>query len=214
MLPCLSEAELLKLLPRGMLVYRGHSVLQRAHFRQISPHQCKRQLYSERTLLTFNLLLQVYSQVGGVLRVELWDTNSPEDVLVNKLLVEKGYALKCDEPYMSTVRVLTVWWFICVRVSYLYVVVYLSSQLARCQALSMEHAKTQAAFKRRMEGRGEQQEEEVVPPSSTTTSVEWVSCHGCSAVTHHIWVLKWMMMPPICCLKYLTIPCTQLVFDL
>ena len=62
-------------------------------------------------LLTFNLPLQVYSQVGGVLRVELWDTMS-EDVLINEVLVQKGYALQCDEPYMSTVRVLLVWWFI------------------------------------------------------------------------------------------------------
>ena len=188
MLPCLSEAKLLKLLPRRMLVYRGHSVLQRAHFRQTSHHQCKGQLYSERPLLTFNLLLQVYSQVEGVLRVELWDTNSPKDVLVNKLLVDKGYALKCDEPYMSTVRVVSIWWFTSVRVLYLHVV-YFSPQFARSQALTMKHAKTLAALKRRMEGRGEQQEE-VVPPSSTTISVEWVSCHGCSAVTHHIWALK------------------------
>ena len=44
----------------------------------------------------------------------------------------------------------------------------------------MEHAKTQAALKRKMEGREEeeQREEEVVPTSSTTTTVEWVSCCG------------------------------------
>ena len=50
----------------------------------------------------------MYSQVGGVLRVELWDTMSEKDILINEALVQNGYALQCDEPYMSTVGALLV----------------------------------------------------------------------------------------------------------
>ena len=98
---------------------------------------------------------------------------SEDDVLINEVLVQKGYALQCDEPYMSTVGLV-----VPLCAFHLYVAVFFSSQLARCQALTMEHAKAQAALKRRMEGREEeeQREEEVVPTSSTTTTVEWVSC--------------------------------------
>ena len=60
-------------------------------------------------MLTFNVPFQVYSQVGGVLRVELWDTMSEKDILINEALVQNGYALQCDEPYMSTVGALLVW---------------------------------------------------------------------------------------------------------
>ena len=105
--------------------------------------------------------------------MELWDTMSEDDVLINEVLVQKGYALQCDEPYMSTVGLV-----VPLCAFHLHVAVFFSSQLARCQALTMEHAKAQAALKRRMEGREEeeQREEEVVPTSSTTTTVEWVSC--------------------------------------
>lgn len=41
--------------------------------------------------------------MDGVLRVELYDTNSEHDVLVNEVLVQEGYAVKCEEPYLSRV---------------------------------------------------------------------------------------------------------------
>ena len=38
-----------------------------------------------------------------MLRVEMYDTNSEQDVLVNEVLVQEGHAVKCEEPYLSRV---------------------------------------------------------------------------------------------------------------
>ena len=50
---------------------------------------------------------QVYSRVADRLRVELFDTNPKHDVLINEVLVQEGYAIKCDEPYASRVSPVT-----------------------------------------------------------------------------------------------------------
>ena len=47
--------------------------------------------------------LQIYSKVNSVLRVELWNTNTELDILINRVLVDEGYAVKCDEHYQSKV---------------------------------------------------------------------------------------------------------------
>ena len=39
----------------------------------------------------------------GALRVELYDTNNPRDVLINQFLINEGHAVKCGEPYQSRV---------------------------------------------------------------------------------------------------------------
>ena len=51
------------------------------------------------------LLVQVYSEVHGMLRVELWDTNMPEmDINIREFLIQKGIALACEESMQSKVQ--------------------------------------------------------------------------------------------------------------
>ena len=38
-----------------------------------------------------------------MLRVDLYDTNTEYDILVNEVLIEEGFAVKCEEPYQSKV---------------------------------------------------------------------------------------------------------------
>ena len=47
--------------------------------------------------------MQIYSQVDGALRVELFDTNETPDLLINEVLVSEGLAVACEEPYNSRV---------------------------------------------------------------------------------------------------------------
>lgn len=49
--------------------------------------------------------MQVYSEVKGTLRVEVYDTTGASDILVNEVLVKEGYAVRCEEPYQSRVSV-------------------------------------------------------------------------------------------------------------
>lgn len=45
--------------------------------------------------------------MNKALRVELYDTTEKEDVLVNEVLTDEGFAVKCDEPYQSMVNCLS-----------------------------------------------------------------------------------------------------------
>ena len=56
-----------------------------------------------QVLVMQQLTLQIYSKVNNVLRVELWNTNTEIDILINKVLVDEGYAVRCEEPYQSKV---------------------------------------------------------------------------------------------------------------
>ena len=48
---------------------------------------------------------QVYSEVGGVLHIELWDKSDPScSVFINKKLVEENLATFCEESPSSQVR--------------------------------------------------------------------------------------------------------------
>ena len=38
-----------------------------------------------------------------MLRVELYDTHTEEDILINEVLVQEHHAMKCEEPYQSRV---------------------------------------------------------------------------------------------------------------
>ena len=49
------------------------------------------------------VVVQIYSKVNNTLRVELWNTNTAHDVLINKVLVDEKYAVKCEEHYQSKV---------------------------------------------------------------------------------------------------------------
>ena len=48
--------------------------------------------------------LQIYSKVNDTLRVELWNTNTENDILINKVLVDEKYAIRCEEHYQSKVN--------------------------------------------------------------------------------------------------------------
>ena len=47
--------------------------------------------------------------MNNILRVDLYDTNTECDILINDVLIDEGYAVKCEEPYQSkvTLRYLT-----------------------------------------------------------------------------------------------------------
>ena len=47
--------------------------------------------------------MQVFSEVNGVLRVALYDTTGQDDILINRVLVEEGFAIKTPEPHQSKV---------------------------------------------------------------------------------------------------------------
>ena len=47
--------------------------------------------------------LQVYSQVKNVLRVDLYDTNTEEDIHINQLLIDEGFAMYQEESHISKV---------------------------------------------------------------------------------------------------------------
>ena len=49
------------------------------------------------------LTLQIYSKVNNILRVDLYDTNTECDILINDVLIDEGFAVKCEEPYQSKV---------------------------------------------------------------------------------------------------------------
>lgn len=49
-------------------------------------------------------LLQVYSNMNNTLRGDLYDTTSHRDTLINRVLVDEGFAVSCDEPAISEVR--------------------------------------------------------------------------------------------------------------
>ena len=51
--------------------------------------------------------LQVFSVVDRKVRVELFDTNGEDDVLINEVLVVEGLAERCQEPYESKVGLLS-----------------------------------------------------------------------------------------------------------
>ena len=58
-------------------------------------------------LYQFDLTLQIFSKVNNILRVDLYDTNTEYDILVNEVLIDEGFAVKCEEPYQSKVTVLS-----------------------------------------------------------------------------------------------------------
>ena len=41
--------------------------------------------------------------VHVILRVDLYDTNIEFDILINEVLIDEGFAVKCEEPYQSKV---------------------------------------------------------------------------------------------------------------
>ena len=47
--------------------------------------------------------------MNNILRVDLYDTNTECDILINDVLIDEGFAVKCEEPYQSkvTLRYLT-----------------------------------------------------------------------------------------------------------
>ena len=49
--------------------------------------------------------------MNNILRVDLYDTNTECDILINDVLIDEGFAVKCEEPYQSkvTLRYLTLW---------------------------------------------------------------------------------------------------------
>ena len=49
------------------------------------------------------LTLQIFSKVNNILRVDLYDTNTEYDILINEVLIDEGFAVKCEEPYQSKV---------------------------------------------------------------------------------------------------------------
>lgn len=49
-------------------------------------------------------LLQVYSNINNTLRGDLYDTTGNRDTLINRVLVDEGFAVCCDEPAISEVR--------------------------------------------------------------------------------------------------------------
>ena len=42
--------------------------------------------------------------MNDILRVDLYDTNTEYDILINEVLIDEGFAVKCEEPYQSKVR--------------------------------------------------------------------------------------------------------------
>ena len=42
--------------------------------------------------------------MNNILRVELWDTNTEQDILMNKVLIDEGFAVHCEEHYQSKVK--------------------------------------------------------------------------------------------------------------
>jgi ATP-dependent RNA helicase TDRD9 len=48
------------------------------------------------------LLINVYSEINGILRVDLWDTTNPnQDLHINELLVQMRWAVYAEEPLLS-----------------------------------------------------------------------------------------------------------------
>ena len=41
--------------------------------------------------------------MNDILRVDPYDTNTEYDILINEVLIDKGFAVKCEEPYQSKV---------------------------------------------------------------------------------------------------------------
>ena len=53
------------------------------------------------------LLFKVYSLLRGVLRLDLYDTTTEEDVHINQLLIRAGFAQFVEESSASKVRNIT-----------------------------------------------------------------------------------------------------------
>lgn len=46
---------------------------------------------------------QIYSLVHGILRVDLYDTMTEDDIHINQVLISEGHAQFMEEPYSSKV---------------------------------------------------------------------------------------------------------------
>lgn len=69
---------------------------------------CPAGAWSKRATQTFiqltenrKLAAKVYSQVKNVLRVDLYDTNTEEDIHINQLLIDEGFAMYQEESHIS-----------------------------------------------------------------------------------------------------------------
>ena len=56
-----------------------------------------------KTGLDWFVLFQVYSQVKNVLRVDVYDTSTEEDIHINQLLIDEGFAMYQEESHASKV---------------------------------------------------------------------------------------------------------------
>lgn len=54
--------------------------------------------------MLIKLLLQIYSVVHGIMRVKLLDLDEGRLVSVNQVLISMGYAVRCEELYLSKVN--------------------------------------------------------------------------------------------------------------
>ena len=69
----------------------------------LAPKSCKDGLCINKTGLDWFVLFQVYSQVKNVLRVHVYDTSTEEDIHINQLLIDEGFAMYQEESHASKV---------------------------------------------------------------------------------------------------------------
>ena len=116
--------------------------------------------------------------MNGVLRVLLYDTTRPDnkDILLNKVLVDEGYATKCEENHISRVgHVRVTWWSHDVIVPIPFQLAHAQGQLIR----DLHSKEERQEAEEEGEGRGEANEDSVpeITPicHSTNITVKWDS---------------------------------------